>query len=121
MTDIETVIPTPVSEISPLSNQAVPVLDTSKTVISEVIFWNQTENNVSAGLAVLNKDQLHIAVYRTTDLPKNLKAEMAPGLTIVKPHEGMSFQINKRVLTPEVLPTETPASTEVAIEAAPAS
>lgn len=60
--------------------------------IAETIVWNQTNNNISVGLAIINKDQLHVAVYRTTDIPKHIDPEKARGLTMIKPGEAMLFK-----------------------------
>jgi hypothetical protein len=68
---------------------------TEAATLAEAVFWNNTPQNISIGLAVLNKDQLHISVHRTCDLPKNMAPEMAPGLVMIKPDEGMLFKLPK--------------------------
>lgn len=93
MTDI--IVPAEaVADVQPDMTQTEPeVVNELPTPIEEVILWNQTENNMSAGVAILNKDQMQIAVYTTAKLPKNIRPEMAPGLTIIKPGEGHLFKI----------------------------
>ncbi len=76
-------------EAEPAKIEAIPL------ALSETIVWNQTQNNMSVGLAVLNQDQLHIAIYRTVDIPKTLDPEKAKGLTMVKPNEAMLFRMKK--------------------------
>lgn len=63
------------------------------TELAEAVLWNYTPNNISVGLAVLNKDQFHVSIHRTCDIPKDLPTELAPGLVVIKPNEGMLFNL----------------------------
>lgn len=100
---VHDVMPVQVTEtIAPaatvIADAALPEVSTEDLAkpaqkISEVIVWNQFGNQVSVGLAVLNKEQLHIAIYQSAQLPANLRPEMAPNLTQVKSGDGMLFKL----------------------------
>ncbi len=120
MTDtVETVVPAVEVQPDAQAPENVPTQD-PLTPVEEVILWNQTENNMSAGVALLNGDQLQVAVYQTSRLPKNLRPEMAPGLVVIKPGEGHLFKIRSaKALTQapaEPAPAEpTPAEPDTAM------
>ena len=72
----------------------IPETTVSVTNLAETVIWNNTPNNMSVGLAVLNKDQLHISIHRTCDISKTLKPGQAPGLVEIKPEQGMLFKMD---------------------------
>lgn len=115
--EVESLVPA-VAEKAPETPQADPSFIAVPTSVSEVIFWNQTDTSVSAGLAILNKDQLNIAIYKTAHLDRKLRPEMAPGLTQVKAGEAMKFNLCRApesAKTPDITSEAAPAaSNEVA-------
>jgi len=90
---------------------------TAGTMLAEAVFWNNTQNNLSIGMALLNKDQLHIAIHSTSRLPKDLSPEQAPGLVTLKPNEGMLFKMDNLGPVTVSEPVDVPADVFPAVAA----
>jgi len=88
------IVTEPVVENAPVAPETNQESEKLTTPVAETVFWNNTQNNLSVGMAILNKDQLHISLHRTCDLPKDLTPEQAPGLVVIKPGEGMLFNMS---------------------------
>jgi len=97
------------AQIIDTTQDVVPEKLTAGTVLAEAVFWNNTQNNLSIGMALLNKDQLHIAIHSTAKLPKDLSPEQAPGLVTLKPNEGMLFRMDNLGPVTVSEPVEAPA------------
>ena len=60
---------------------------------AEAVIWNNTKQNVSIGLALLEGDQLHVDIRRTCDIPKDTPKDILDKFCVIKPEEGRIYKL----------------------------
>ena len=101
--DITEVTPIPVIADTTGPKEAesdAEIIDPTKNCVVEAVIWNNAGVSISVGAAVLNKDQLHIDVRKTCDLPKTLPKEAWNRLIHIKPEEGRLFKLTEPLAEP---------------------